>query len=561
MKYFCTLATALMLASSALASPAADNLSFREGGKLVPATHKSGVQIKSRSVAKISSEDLTGNIITEAPEGETKLYSGASHSWYHIFSLTEEDVKGYITEMTFTADGKAYWKDPLSQAPFGSYIVGDVEGNKITFNFPQHISSDDSMADWGLIYEFYVALFEATETVDEEGNTNVSYSPTENQTVTFTINEDGTITQDGDDIIGMGDYDEWDEYFYFDGYADKGITLSPFNDTVVEVPESVTYEDWLFNDDYNKGKWLVKVGFDGNDVYIKQLCADAPEMTVKGVVDGDKITIANGQYLGALYSRYNYTQAGTIEYETNEETGKEVGYVVNTDADFVFNYDAAAKQMTSPDKDCSLMFANGVGGDSYNFVSVNPTIASQGEITSYVPEAALITKAEDDWAYYSQIGLRFENNLVNEDGQYMPEENFAYEIYVDGELFTFEAGDPYSHLTESMTEVPYSFNDNYDIQYTAGTNYHYVYFYFNTMSQLGVRMVYNAPDGQKYYSRLSVIDTDFSGVDNVNAEKGVKSAEYFDVAGRRVDASAQGLVIKRSVMEDGSVVTTKSIIR
>lgn len=560
MKHFCTLLTALMLASSAFATPATDNLSFRKGGKLAPIAHNNGKVKKSRAVSKISPEDLTGDIITEAPEGKTTEYSGASHSWYHVFALTEEDVKGYVTEITVTEDGKAYWKDPLSQAPFGSYIVGDVVGDKITFNFPQHISSDYTYIDWGLVYEFYVALFEATETVDEEGEASVSYSATDNQTVTFTINEDGTITQDGDAIIGMGDYDEWDEYFYFDGYADQNITLAPFADTTVEVPESVNFEDWVFTDDYNDlKKWLVKVGFDGNDVYVKNIAADAPEMTVKGTLDGDKITIANGQYLGKLYSRYNYTQAGTLEYVTDEETGRKVGYVVNIDSDFVFNYDAEAKKMTSPDIDSSLLFACGNGGETYNFVAVNPTIYNQGEITSYVPEAALITRVEDDWAYYEQIGLRFQNNLVNEDGQLLPEENFGYEIYIDGELFTFTAGDPYDHMTEDMTEVPYSYTDGYDIQYTPGTDYHYVYFYFNTMNSVGVRMVYNAPDGQKYYSGFSTMEVDFSGVENVNADKNVKSSEYFDIAGRRVDASAKGLVIKRSTMEDGSVVTSKVI--
>jgi hypothetical protein len=79
------------------------------------------------------------------------------------------------------------------------------------------------------------------------------------------------------------------------------------------------------------------------------------------------------------------------------------------------------------------------------------------------------------------------------------------------------------------------------------------------MNSVGVRMVYNAPDGQKYYSGFSTMEVDFSGVENVNADKNVKSSEYFDIAGRRVDASAKGLVIKRSTMEDGSVVTSKVI--
>ena len=406
-----------------------------------------------------------------------------------------------------------------------------------------------------MVYYFYVALFEGEITEDGDAD----FEATENQTVTFTIGEDGTLTQDGDAIIGLGDYDEWDEYFYFDGYGDKNMVVTPFNDTKVSVPESVTFENWVVEDDYNDlDKWLVKVGFDGDDVYVQGLSSDDSSMVFKGTVQGDKVVIPNGQYVGDLYYRYNYTQAGTVAYEYDEDYGREVGYVVNSDDDFVFNYDAEARKMTSPTEDSALLFSEGVNGTVYTTVTVNPTIYDQGEITSYVPEAAVITRAEDDWEYYEQIGLRFENNLVNEDGQLLPEENFAYEIYVDDELFTFTAGDPYYMMEEDMTEVPYSYTDEYDIQYESGTNYHYVYFYFNTMKKLGVRMVYNAPDGNKYYSRISSVDVDFSGVDEISAEN-VKSEEYYDLLGRRVDSTAKGVVIKRTTLTDGSKISSKVI--
>ena len=142
MKHFCTFVSALLLASSAIAATPADNLTFRQGGKIMPITHKKGNLKKGKSIAKITDADLTGDIITEAPVGETKHYSGSSMSYYHIFSLEEEEVKGAIYDITYTEDGKAYWLNPLSQAPCGSYIVGDVEGDKITFNFPQHLYDD-----------------------------------------------------------------------------------------------------------------------------------------------------------------------------------------------------------------------------------------------------------------------------------------------------------------------------------------------------------------------------------------------------------------------------------
>jgi len=58
---------------------------------------------------------------------------------------------------------------------------------------------------------YYTAVFE--ETTDEDGETD--YDTVDNQTMTFTIADDGTITQDGNYILGLGDYDDWDENFLF----------------------------------------------------------------------------------------------------------------------------------------------------------------------------------------------------------------------------------------------------------------------------------------------------------------------------------------------------------
>jgi hypothetical protein len=553
MKHFYSAIAAALVASSAWAVNAADNTPFRMGGKLATPDHKS-VNIKKAKANKIAADDFSGDIVWEAPAGDTKIYSGASHSMSYIFSISEEDVKSMTSEITFTEDGKAYWKNPLSQAPFDSYIIGSVSGNKISFQFPQHVYEDATYADWGLLYEYYIAVFDNIS-YDEK----LSYTVSDDQTLTLTIADDGTISQDGDKWIGLGDFDQWDQAYYFDGYADKNIVLTPFKDVKVQAPASVVFEDWALKEDYNDtNTWLVKVGFDGSDVYVKGLSQDDSEMTFKGVVNGDKITIANGQYVGEMYYRYNYTQAGVVKYAFSEAYNREVGYVTNSDGDFVFNYDAEKRAMTSPSEDSSLLFAEGIGGTSYSTVTVNPSIYDQGEIKDYTPQTPVITKAEDDWDYYGQIGLRFESVNMNVDGQLLPLENFGYEIYVDDELFTFKAGDPYTKLTEDMTEIPYSFSDDYDIQYLAGTDYHYVYFYFNTMKKLGVRMVYTN-NGQKYYSKFATLSVDFDGVNDINVDKAVKDVQYFDLSGRRVDASTKGFIMKRTTFSDGTSSVTKVI--
>ncbi len=519
----------------------------------------------SKSVAnKITEADLEGqSIITEAPEGTLKHYSGSSSSVSNVFGVSESNVDGVIADITFTEDGKAYWLNPLSNAPFGSYIVGDVNADNttITFNFPQYIYMEDY--EW-MVYNFYAACFESTT---EDGTT--SYSVSDTQTVTFNINEDGTITQQGDLYIGVGDYDVWDEYFYFDGYADKNIVLTPFSATAVTAPEGLKFEDWVIEEKYNDNpKWLMQVAIDGEDVYFKGFNQEFPEWTFKGTIttcnsDSEnftKVVVPSAQYVGNAYYRYNYTMAGVVKYEFSEAYNREIGVVTPTGTSFVFDYNEADHILTSPTTDDVLLINEGNKDVSPNTVAVDPTIYRQGEISDYTPAAPSVLKYEDLWENYSQIGLRFTAPCQTVEAQLLRPEYCSYEVYVDGEVFTFSTED-YPKIDKDYTEVPYTYTDEYDIQYQVGNDYHYVYFYFNTMESLGVRLIYTNPaDGKKYYSDITSLDV--TGVEGISADLSpVVSTQYFDTTGSQVSATAKGIVIVKQTHADGTVTVAKKVVR
>lgn len=488
--------------------------------------------------SSLTSDDFTGEIVTEAPAGDTRHYSGASRGISNVFGVKEAPVDGAIADLTFTADGKVYWLNPLSSAPFGSYIVGDIKDNKITFKMPQHLHDED----YGfMVYQMFATMMEVS--ISDDGK--ISYAPADDQTLELTLNADGTITQsETSAMLVLSDWDIYDEKLYFDGYGDGNYVLTLFDDQPVVVPADVKFDNWVINEDYNEYKrWLVKVGFDGNDVYIKDLDPTFPEWTIKGVLSGDKISFAADQYLGTAYYRYNYAVNATIEYVYDPDRGREVGYVVKADGPFVLDYDAAAKCMTAPNRDCTLVFNEGRASISANRVIVNPIISDQGALESLDPLMPEDLKAEYNQAD-EQVGLRFTSPCVNDCGQLFDPVLCSYEMYVDGELFTFEAG-VYPRLTETMTEIPYTFTDSYDIQYIAGTDYHYVYFYGSDMKSLGVRMIYTDPaDGSKHYSPIASLDIDFSGIEDVKADSNAP-AEYFNLQGVRVDNPAAGLYIRR----------------
>jgi len=64
-----------------------------------------------------------------------------------------------------------------------------------------------------------------------------------------------------------------------------------------------------------------------------------------------------------------------------------------------------------------------------------------------------------------------------------------------------------------------------------------------------------------YSSGSLAIVADASGIDNIPAEKEIKSVEYFDILGRKIDAYTKGIVIQKITYTDGSIEVKKNFIR
>ena len=129
-------------------------------------------------------------------------------------------------------------------------------------------------------------------------------------------------------------------------------------------------------------------------------------------------------------------------------------------------------------------------------------------------------------------------------------------------MLTLPAGD-YSKLTEDMTEIPYEFDDNYDI-YAGGNR---VYMNFSdeemvTWSKIGVQSIYRGGDAENK-SNIAWYDlTDVwaaTGVKNISTDAATTSVAYYDLQGRRVDNNAKGLVLMQVRKADGTVKTVKVV--
>ena len=115
---------------------------------------------------------------------------------------------------------------------------------------------------------------------------------------------------------------------------------------------------------------------------------------------------------------------------------------------------------------------------------------------------------------------------------------------------------------ESMDEFPADYSDGYDMA-PLDENVHQVYYYFADFDSLGVQSIYRG-GGEEHrsnivwisYGKATGVKTPVAGTASA-----VVAEEYYDVAGRRLERPAKGLVIKKVRYADGTVKVTKVMAR
>ena len=116
-------------------------------------------------------------------------------------------------------------------------------------------------------------------------------------------------------------------------------------------------------------------------------------------------------------------------------------------------------------------------------------------------------------------------------------------------------------IEEDMTEIPFTYTDEWDI-YVGGS---LIYLEqgleeLQTWTKIGVQSIYRGA-GVENKSNIAWMDlTEYwasLGINDVNAQQG--SARYFDLQGHEVNATAKGLVIKQFRQNDGSLKTVKVV--
>lgn len=194
--------------------------------------------------------------------------------------------------------------------------------------------------------------------------------------------------------------------------------------------------------------------------------------------------------------------------------------------------------------------------DTYRYALIN---AWDKRPAAPLPPKLTAFQAYDPNPWGGPGGLQFTLSYYSSDFNYLDPSHLYYNLYIDDELVTFSPDD-YQNLKTEMTDVPYSFSDQYEF-YKYDENHRTIYFYKDVKKKIGMEAVYVDGDLRfgsgitEYYPNGNP-----TGVDMTEATvKQIKSVDFYDLSGRKLSAPAKGICIRTITYTDGSKASRKIV--
>ena len=296
---------------------------------------------KNVAVKKAPAKDVS--IISQQPAGELKTYTRSGSGYYGDYdektkTTTFEllDQEGLTMNIVYAEDGETvYIQDPISYLGAGTWVKGTLNAEKTLITVPL----GQYLYYWSG-YGYGLALVLQNATLGQDG------LPVDEGLTTDATATEITYAIEGEKISLQGTSATKVLGAEFAGYgisydvADFESVYAPFAEEVVTVPADADLLDYTLatsklNDDYefDDVTYQVKVAVSGNDFYLQGFNEWLPEAWVKGTIDGNKLTIPTGQYLG-MYS-------GSAIYFVASSTGETLSDAEFTIADGVYTTESA----------------------------------------------------------------------------------------------------------------------------------------------------------------------------------------------------------------------------
>lgn len=468
------------------------------------------------------------------PQGT--LYNGLYRQSVGFFFRTPRNADGLAGAYVADNDGVTYYiQNIFSQFQTDTWVKATLQGDTLYMPTPQLVYSYDDGGETNNIYLSNMKYDEAQQTyVIDSANTFAKF-----------VFSGDTLKQVSPQLLGMtGNSGSW---MY---YGDYDLRIFRNRDTVAVVPEDLNAERYslTYNDeDGEQQSRLVKLGFDGNDVWLGDFSDRFPDNWVKGELGNNRIVFENEQFFGFKDNHHVYFTTGEREEATDPQTG-ETGEIYVLSPQIRFDLDGDVY------KSDGVMFTNW-GKKDVNFRECY----EQPQLTKFVetPQTPADPMPVDFTPYDTddQYGtFTFTLPALSTTGEVLNPDRLYYNIYVDERLLTFKAS-RYG-LDQDMTDIPYSFVDGHT--FVASSSYprgRIVYFKERVgsyYSHIGVKAIYRGA-GESHSSNIVYNDGDVvTGITSVNGSGEATSVSYYDLAGRRVEATSKGVLIKAETMTDGT---------
>lgn len=526
-----------MLAATASAQAAPES-SFR----CFPATVNSPVRpLKAApSVAPSRANDL----IT-SPEGAVTVYSRSSFGVAPFGDMAMETDDYGFAGIFVQAEGsdKVYIKNPFSQFVTNTYLEGTMADGVISIELPQHVYTIDD-DEFGI-----VDLYAQRLIFNEDGDALIP----DPDSSTFTlVLEDGRWLQDDDALLAMTfDDDAWT------GYADYMLAYAPVTAQEATLPEGLEMQKCSLicgSSGYN-----VDVAITADKAYIADILDAGLAPIVGDVLSDGSLSFPSNQYLGvneeSSYLAYFY--GGDLVEHYDAEVNRYFDVFELQEALVLVPNDDKSVYTGSNDALLTPFTQEELGNEFFWEMATfkNPELRMH-QASDFHPMAPKF----DAYFYYDSFGFGYVSidiPALNRQGDLIDADNMYYNIYINGDLFTF-ASDWYQLLDNEYTDVPYNFTDAADNQgdIKVEGSMHTIMLFFAGIETIGIQSYYQAEGSdERMYSYLVTYDTatgqSTTGIANVAASDAI-GTEYYNLQGIRIDRP-QGLYIEAVKHSDGSV--------
>lgn len=492
--------------------------------------------------------DNIRDIITEVDGEKVDVTVTSSGITMSGFGFTEYKDKSMASNIVYGEDNEVYIYEIFPYLPTESYFRGTKDGDKITVELPQAIYYDDSL---GFVEAYYLTLLSYS-------NEDDWYFPEEKSTLTFSIDEFGTMTAEGlskDRMLGVADSEDGS----WIGLGAWDLSISTFDEKPVELPSDFEVSESFWTAIGNGYGWQVNFAQGGDEIYFQGLSERMPNAWVKGTLKYDEYTatvsIAQDQYVGDFMGYHIFTKC--VQMTTDKDGNIFYEDLMDPDYEYQLVWDFEEETMTAKDKDIVLLFNT----SKNDVLFVNDLMELQlihQESFEGIPANPSELAFEDVMEEEGFSMFSFKLPAISTEGDYLRLEDLSYVVYVNDEEWTFDAEE--YELEESLEEVPWSLSNYWIVKGFDSTD-HLVTFFVEGISTLGVQSIYRY-NGEETRSDIVTLDLeDTTSVSDIKTDIKVASVKYYDVTGREVSNPVGGVVIKRVVYDDGSVASFKKMAK